>query len=97
MRVVSGVATKLPPGKAGFLVVSQADFPGWRAYADGVEQPVRRVYGLVQGVELPPGTSRVVLRYLPTSFTVGATVSGVTALVLLASVLRGRARSDGHA
>jgi hypothetical protein len=75
--------TEVPPGAGAFLVVSQADFPGWRAAADGQLVPIRRVHGLVQGVEIPAGTRRVEMRYLPIPFVIGAAMSAATLVILL--------------
>lgn len=81
------LATTVPAGGSGFLVVSQSDFPGWRASADGKAVPIRRVHGLVQGIEVPRGTSRVELSYRPLSFVVGAAISAATLLLLVAANL----------
>jgi hypothetical protein len=73
----------------GFLVVSQADLPGWRATTDGVPAAIRRVDGLVQGIEIPGGTTRIELDYQPRSFVVGAAVSAATLVaVLLLAIFR---------
>lgn len=88
------LATSVPGESPGFLVVSQADFPGWKAWADGREVPVRRVHGLVQGLEVPGGTGRVELRYLPFSFLAGATTSALTLAALLLAMLSARRRQD---
>jgi hypothetical protein len=69
------LATRVSGDASGFLVVSQSDFPGWRAHVNGIEQPVRRVYGFLQGVEVPSGTAEVVLEYAPNSFRAGAVLS----------------------
>jgi hypothetical protein len=75
--------TNVPDGASAFLVVSQSDFPGWHAAVDGRRALVRRVHGLVQGIELPPGSRRVEMRYMPLAFLVGAALSGSTLVVLL--------------
>jgi hypothetical protein len=75
--------TNVPDGASAFLVVSQSDFPGWHAAVDGHRAHVRRVHGLVQGIELPPGSRRVEMRYMPMAFLVGAALSGSTLVVLL--------------
>jgi len=77
------LAVDVPVDGRGFLVVSQADYPGWQARADGESIPLRRVHGLVQGLEVPGGTSRLELAFWPFSFVAGATTSGVTLLALL--------------
>jgi hypothetical protein len=81
------IATKVPSDGHAFLVVSQADYPGWEARTDGAPVEIRRVHGLVQGIEVPGGTSRVELSYWPRSFRIGATTSAISILVLLAMAL----------
>jgi hypothetical protein len=77
------VETNVPEGASAFLVVGQSDFPGWHAGVDGRRATIHRVHGLVQGVELPPGTKRVELRYMPLSFLAGAAMSAAALIVLL--------------
>ncbi|MGH9036820.1 MAG: YfhO family protein, partial [Acidimicrobiia bacterium] len=49
--------------RPAMLVVSQAWLPGWHASVGGKDAAVVRVDGLVQGVPVPAGRHRVVLRY----------------------------------
>lgn len=81
------IATEVPADGRGFLVVAQADLPGWHALADGRPAAIRRVHGLVQGIEVAGGTARVELFYRPRSFVIGASVSALTLLLLLIAVL----------
>ncbi|MFN2427539.1 MAG: hypothetical protein ABR587_13945 [Candidatus Binatia bacterium] len=77
------LATEVPDDGHGFLVLSQADYPGWRAFVDDVETPIHRVHGLVQGIDVPGGTSQVKVDYAPWSVRLGAATSAATLLVLL--------------
>jgi hypothetical protein len=77
------IETNIPQGASAFLVVSQSDFPGWHAGVDGRRADIRRVHGLVQGIELPSGTKRVDLRYMPLAFLAGTAMSAATLIVLL--------------
>lgn len=90
------LSASVPRGEKSFLVVSQADYPGWRAYVDDHEVPIRRTYGLIQGVELGGGRSRVVLEYAPRSFLVGAAVSALTTLLLIGLCIRERRGRRPH-
>lgn len=57
---------------AGFLVVSEAWAPGWRArLADGTPTPVWRAGGLSLGVEVPAGSTGAVLYYRPDGWIQG--------------------------
>lgn len=89
------LSTRVPVDGRGFLVIGQADFPGWHARTDGAASPVRRVHGLVQGIELAAGTSRVELHYAPRSFAIGAALSTATLAVLLLLVVAGQRRRSG--
>ena len=70
----------------GVLVVTDAYYPGWRAYLDGVETPIYPTDLAFRGVRLPPGPHMVEMRYQPASFSVGLALTGV-GLVVLATVL----------
>lgn len=76
----------------GYLVVLQTHEAGWRARVDGTPTHVLRANVLFQAVAVPGGRSRVVLEYRPGSVFLGAAVSAVSALFLLAAaaVLRRR-------
>ena len=74
------IAARLQTSAPGLLVVSQADLPGWRARVDGVDTPIYRAYGMVQGIVVPPGKHDVELEYLPRTFVAGSVVSLVTLL-----------------
>jgi hypothetical protein len=66
------------------LVLTQAWAPGWRAQVDGRPVEVRRVGGVVQGVMVSAGATRVELVYRPLADFVGLAISGSTALLLAA-------------
>ncbi|GEM_PF-322768 len=81
------------PAGGGVLVVSDAWYPGWDAFVDGVSVPVYPADLAFRGVLLPPGRHTVEMRYEPASFRVGLVVSAaalVVTLALLAAGLRGR-------
>jgi hypothetical protein len=62
-------------GAPGWLVLSEAWLPGWRATLDGRPAAVRRAYGLMQAVSVPPGQHTLVLRYRPASAVWGLLLS----------------------
>jgi hypothetical protein len=69
------------PGRR-LLVLSDTWFPGWRATVDGAPVPIARANFAFRAVAVPAGRHQVVFTYAPTSFRIGATISGV-ALALL--------------
>jgi len=56
----------------GLLVLSEVYYPGWQATVNGRPAGMVRVDGLFRGIVVPPGESRVVLRYRPRSILAGA-------------------------
>src|SRR5581483_10121965 len=82
------------------LVVACTFAPGWEASvftASGAEKsaPVVRADYAFQGVPLPAGTERVLLRYAPASFKLGVALSALGALALFgASLLTRTPRSS---
>lgn len=66
----------------GYLVLTDAYYPGWRAYVDGVETPIYRGDYLFRAVELPPGRHLVQFRYQPESFETGLAIARLTLALL---------------
>ena len=66
------------------LVVRDTFYPGWTASVDGTPSQILRVDHAFRGVLVPPGRHRVRLAYRPASFRLGAAISAVAALVLVA-------------
>jgi len=80
---------------AAFLVLSEIDYPGWRASVDGAPAPLLRTNYVLRGVAVPAGTHRVRLAFRPWLPIAGAAISAATALALAAAGvwrLRRRAR-----
>jgi hypothetical protein len=77
---------------AGFLLLADQYYPGWRATVNGVDTPIQRANYMFRLVEVPAGPSRVEFRYRPGSVAAGAAVSAVALAAWTALVWRGRAR-----
>jgi len=73
----------------GLLILSDNDYPGWKATVDGRSVDVQRVDYLFRGVPLGPGTHTVEMRFEPLSWRIGWIVSLVSLLVLVAVVVSG--------
>jgi len=70
----------------GYLVLTDAHYPGWRAVVDGLEVPIYRANLLFRAVYLPAGRHRVEFIYEPLSLKVGAAISLITLLALLVGI-----------
>jgi hypothetical protein len=74
--------------QAGWIVVSETAWNGWRATVDGRHAPLRYANHTFLGIYVPAGEHTVHLVYMPSSFVIGAWISGVTiALLALALTL----------
>jgi hypothetical protein len=71
--------------RAAHLVLSELDYPGWTAWVDGRESDIITTNYLLRGVSVAKGAHRVVFEYRPASLRVGAAISLVTLLALLAA------------
>ena len=79
-----------------FLVTSEAHYPGWRAFLDGVETPIAMTNAAFRGLPVPAGRHRVEMRFEPAILARSAAVS-ITGLVLLAAaVLFGDRKRSGR-
>jgi hypothetical protein len=68
--------------RPSILVVSENDYPGWKATVDGAESELLRVNYNLRGVKISEGKHRVELIYRPDSLVTGTVVSAATALLL---------------
>lgn len=66
---------------AGWIVVSNAAWKGWRARVDGEAAEIRFANHAFIGIHLPRGEHEVSLIYRPRSFVLGAAVSALSALM----------------
>lgn len=77
----------------GYLVLSEAWYPGWRATVNGEAQAVRQVFGALRAVEIPAGASTVKMHFAPRSWRLGLGLFGLGTMILLG--LWGWTRSRG--
>lgn len=76
-RVVIETVTDAP----GYLILTDAWFPGWYATVDGVAAPIRRANHALRAVWLDAGRHTVEFHYAPLSVRIGLGIS-LAALVL---------------
>lgn len=72
------------------LVLSEIDFPGWRATIDGEEVPIHRTNYLFRGIVVPPGEHSIEFVYRPASVRNGAIISAVALAIVVALLFIGR-------
>jgi hypothetical protein len=68
--------------RAGFLVTSDAYYPGWRASIDGRDAWLYRADYAIRGVMVPAGEHTVRFDYRPRSFYLGTAISLLSLLLL---------------
>jgi len=73
--------------KDGLMFVSDAHFPGWKAYIDGVQTKIYRANFAFRAVPVKKGKHLVSFLYDPLSFRIGVGVSIATMLFLVGYIL----------
>jgi hypothetical protein len=73
--------------RAGFVVLHDVHYPGWRAYVDDVEAAMWRANYIFRAVWLPVGEHRVVFAYRPYPFLWPAWISLLSWTICLVSLL----------
>jgi hypothetical protein len=76
------VEVKVETTGGGWLLLSDIWFPGWSVTIDGIPADAYPADGAFRAVWAPPGSSTVIWRYRPASFTIGVVVSAVSFLLL---------------
>ncbi|MGQ0552388.1 MAG: hypothetical protein ACT4PU_04135 [Planctomycetota bacterium] len=80
------VGLELNVAAPGWLVLSDTHASGWLATVDGERRPVLRANYAFRAVAVEPGDRYLEFRYEPLSVRLGATLSLVAGLLLLAAV-----------
>jgi hypothetical protein len=83
---------------AGYVVLSNVWFPGWKAELDGQPTDVIRANYLFTAIAVPAGNHELRLVYRPTSFYAGAMVSliSILGIVLVALIVVRNRRRKGN-
>jgi hypothetical protein len=85
-----GVETDQP----GYLVLSDAYYPGWQATLDGQSTPIERANYAFRAVYVPIGSHTVQFAFKPMLWRVGVIISGLTLTILLGWVWLTRRRTS---
>jgi len=76
-----------------WIVVSQTFWKGWRAEVDGMNTPLHYANLAFFGFHVPAGRHRVLLRYWPTSITLGFVSFALTILAIVGMAAVNRLRT----
>ncbi len=93
------VAFDLALAGPAIFVLSDAYYPGWRAYVDGVPHPIYRANHAFRAVVLPAGARHLEFVYRPGSVVAGGIISGAgwLAVVMLWIISAARERVSRNA
>lgn len=81
------IGLKVATDRAGYLVLSEIYYPGWKALVDGKEAPVLRGNYLFRVIPLEEGEHEVVLFFISWPFRIGAVISVAAFLFSLCFIL----------
>ncbi|MCX7045466.1 MAG: YfhO family protein [Candidatus Sumerlaeota bacterium] len=69
------------------LVLNEVYDKDWTASINGKRTQVYRANYLFRAIVIPPGQSRIIFKYQPRAFTIGAWISGLSLAALIAMIL----------
>jgi len=75
---------RLSASGPGYLLLTDAYYPGWRATVDGEAAAILRANILLRAVWLPEGEHQIEFRYAPFSVTLGLWISGISGWIVVA-------------
>ncbi len=78
------VELRVTTERAGFLILSDAYYPGWKAYVDGKQVPIYPTDVALRSVFVPAGEHEVKFVFSPGSFKLGSAITLVSLAVLAA-------------
>jgi len=74
---------RLSAPSAGWLLLSDLWYPGWRAEVDGEATPIWRGNNIFRLVQVPAGAHTVVFSYRPATFRLGLALSSAAFLLVI--------------
>lgn len=77
------VTIRVTSESQGYLVLTDAWYPGWVATIDGINVPILRADYMFRAVAISPGEHQVKFEYQPASFLWGAAISVASLLVIV--------------
>lgn len=67
--------------RPGLVLMSDFHYPGWRATVNGEPRPIERANQIFRAVRLGAGTHVVEMRYRPTGFILGCSISAIAWII----------------
>ncbi|HMK50179.1 MAG TPA: YfhO family protein, partial [Thermodesulfovibrionales bacterium] len=80
--------------QGGLLVLSDLYYPGWKAQVNGKAEEIVKVFGVLRGVPIQSGKSKVLFTYRPKSFYAGIIITAMTFVGWLVYLYSRRRKSD---
>ncbi len=77
---------------AGWLVLSEINYPGWKAFVDGKPAAIKPALGILRSIEIPAGLHRVTFEFQPLPVYFGLALGALGWMIVLALffIFRGR-------
>lgn len=69
---------------------------GWRAYVDGKQVEIQRVFGAMIGIPLSSGTHAIELRFFPRGLLCGTVISALSVLTAAVVIYKGKKQKTGR-
>jgi hypothetical protein len=91
---VNGIQLKTETSVPSVLVLSQIAYPGWHAAIDGGETAILSTDFALAGVALPEGTHQIRISFRPRLLLIGAIISGLSTLVIVALIVGQKTRKN---
>lgn len=79
----NGMAMDVNAPTEGYVTILQTKHKGWQAYVDGKKTEITLVNGNFMGIHVEEGQHRLILKFRPMDFFVGASLTGLYFLTLL--------------
>jgi hypothetical protein len=93
-RQANGFELDVTAGEANILVISQIDYPGWKASVDGHSVAIMRADYAFPAIFISPGAHHVRFSFEPWTFKIGLAMSALAAAIIVVIVFRGINRSN---
>jgi hypothetical protein len=84
----NAVTIRAASAQAGWLMLSDTFYPGWRALVDGVPVEIQIANEAFRAVRFPAGSHTIEFRYEPQSVTLGLIVSLASLVVIAGGLIR---------